>query len=316
MNCVRFKHFARLNPDGTVSRCGHMVKAPRFNSFYELTISDWNKNLKDWPDECIRCRLSEQEGKESIRQFAEKQHEELSSIRSDYLVIGGVLDNICNSACQHCNPHLSTKFGAITGKPIAVDNADKFYDFPQERIVKLDINGGEPTASPNYKTLLEHLPPNVRYVRINTNGSLRIDVERLLERGIDVTVTMSLDGLDLVHDYLRWPITWNTWLKQFNHYKNIIDDNFHLDLWSTISALNIADFENIKKFVEDNQASWAWAFLESPDVLSVRQTNFFTEPNKNLFENVIATEQDNSHKLTEWLNYQDSIRQINYKDYL
>jgi sulfatase maturation enzyme AslB (radical SAM superfamily) len=292
-----------------------MVRPPRFNSFNEMNASEWNQNLKDWPDECIRCKVSESQGKESIRQYAEKQHQELYNIRKDYLIIGGVLDNICNSACQHCNPHLSTKFGAIANNKISVDNTDKFYDFPQERILKLDINGGEPTASPNYKKLLEHPPQNVRYIRINTNGSLRIDPKPLLKRGIDVTITMSLDGIKKVHDYLRWPITWKTWLKQFNYYNKFKNDNFHLDVWSTISALNLQDYPNIKKFCEDKKVNWAWAFLESPDVLSVRHTNFLTEPAKDLFD-IVGVEQDNSHKLSEWLLYQDTIRKINYKDYL
>jgi sulfatase maturation enzyme AslB (radical SAM superfamily) len=292
-----------------------MVRPPRFNSFNEMNASEWNQNLKDWPNECVRCKVSESQGKESIRQFSNNQHKELSEAHKDYLIVGGVLDNVCNSACQHCNPHLSTKFGAIANNKIVVDNADKFYDFPQERIVKLDINGGEPTASPNYKKLLEYLPPNVKYVRINTNGSLRIDPKPLLKRGIDVTITMSLDGIDKVHDYLRWPITWKTWLKQFNYYNKFKNDKFHLDLWSTISALNLQDYTNIKKFCEDKKVNWAWAFLESPDVLSVRHTNFLTEPAKDLFD-VVGVEQDNSHKLSEWLLYQDTIRKINYKDYL
>jgi hypothetical protein len=126
---------------------------------------------------------------------------------------------------------------------------------------------------------------------------------------------MSLDGIDKVHDYLRWPITWKTWLKQFNYYNKFKNDKFHLDLWSTISALNLQDYTNIKKFCEDKKVNWAWAFLESPDVLSVRHTNFLTEPAKDLFD-VVGVEQDNSHKLSEWLLYQDTIRKINYKDYL
>ena len=163
--------------------------------------------------------------------------------------------------------------------------------------------------------MLEHPPQNVRYIRINTNGSLRIDPKPLLKRGIDVTITMSLDGIDKVHDYLRWPVTWKTWLKQFNYYNKFKNDNFHLDVWSTISALNLQDYPNIKKFCESKKVNWSWAFLEAPDVLSVRHTNFLTEPAKDLFS-VVGTEQDNSHKLSEWLLYQDTIRKINYKDYL
>jgi hypothetical protein len=36
MYCPRLDHFVRLNVDGTVGRCGHMINAKRFKSFDEL----------------------------------------------------------------------------------------------------------------------------------------------------------------------------------------------------------------------------------------------------------------------------------------
>jgi MoaA/NifB/PqqE/SkfB family radical SAM enzyme len=73
----------------------------------------------------------------------------------------------------------------------------------------LDINGGEPSSSTNYLQLLDQLPPNVRYLRLNTNGSRVIKVlPDLVKKGIEVTVTVSLDGIGNIHDYVRWPIKW------------------------------------------------------------------------------------------------------------
>lgn len=120
MYCPRLDHFARFNPDGTVSRCGHMVSPPGFGSLKELDDSAWLRDVKHqfdqglWPRECIRCEEIESVNQTSIRQYSIKRHDQQT--RSDYLQIGGVLDNICNSACQFCNSSLSTKIGSLIRK--------------------------------------------------------------------------------------------------------------------------------------------------------------------------------------------------------
>ena len=65
MYCPRLDHFVRLNVDGTVGRCGHMINAKRFKSFDELEKNEWTASLKNsmtkdiWPNECKRCQQSE-----------------------------------------------------------------------------------------------------------------------------------------------------------------------------------------------------------------------------------------------------------------
>ena len=57
MYCPRLDHFVRFNANGTVSRCGHMVSAPEFDSLSEMESSDWLKDTKqkmlrnEWPAE-------------------------------------------------------------------------------------------------------------------------------------------------------------------------------------------------------------------------------------------------------------------------
>ena len=161
MYCPRLDHFVRFNPNGTVSRCGHMVNAPEFDTLEQMDASTWLADIKSkpdtWPKECVRCVMTEETSNTSIRLDMIERDRILNSIQKDYLIVGGVLDNICNSACQSCNAHLSTKIGSLSGKAYKkINNYDKFFSLPQNRIVEVDVNGGEPTASPNYKTLLKN----------------------------------------------------------------------------------------------------------------------------------------------------------------
>ena len=121
MYCPRLDHFVRFNPNGTVSRCGHMVNAPQYTSLAAMEASSWLVNTKElfkfgtWPAECIRCQEVEADGPSSIRIHALALDE--SESNPDYLQVGGVLDNVCNAACQTCGPDCSTRIGALVRSP-------------------------------------------------------------------------------------------------------------------------------------------------------------------------------------------------------
>ena len=154
----------------------------------------------------------------------------LHPLKKDYLVVGGVLDNVCNSACQTCNAELSTKIGSLEKNYIKTNNFAKFFKLPQSRILEVDVNGGEPTASKNYKKLLANLPRKTKIVRMNTNGSRMIDeIITLLKKKIMVIVTISLDGVGDVHDYVRWPIKWKDYTKTVEKYKNYKNNTNYLN---------------------------------------------------------------------------------------
>ena len=319
MYCPRLEHFARFNPNGTLSRCGHMVNPPQFNSIEDMDSSKWLADIKSkqdtWPKECIRCQQTEQINNTSIRlnaiEFDKKQ------TRSDYLTVGGVLDNICNSACQSCNQNLSTKIGSLISSDYPmIDNSTAFWQLPLDRVVHLDINGGEPSASKNYRNILKNIPPSVTSVRINTNGSLVIpEIEELLKRGIHVTVTVSLDGIDQVHDYVRWPIKWEKFEKNLNIYKSMGIQE--LNTWTTVSALNIGDLKNIFAYTKDRGLDHSWALLEQPDVLNVKYSNHFTRtaniPDE--LKSIVGKDRDNTVELQLWTYRQDQLRSIKLWDY-
>jgi MoaA/NifB/PqqE/SkfB family radical SAM enzyme len=250
-----------------------MVEAPQFNTLAEMESSSWLQQIKDqmsrdqWPSECSRCQETEPN---SIRMYSLDLHNATS--QRDYLQVGGVLDNLCNAACLTCNENLSTRIGSLKGRtfPI-VDNSQRFWSLPQERIVHLDINGGEPAYSKNYKSILEKLPPNLRTLRLNTNGSTVLtELTDIVDRGIEVTVTVSCDGIGPVHELMRWPITWQTFLNNLMIYRSM---PVKLNLWTTVSVLNVGDLPNIQSFARANGIDHSYAFLKTPQELSIDNTD-------------------------------------------
>ena len=323
MYCPRLDHFVRFNFNGTISRCGHMTNAPQFETLQQMDSSAWLADIRNdmgqdfWPDECIRCKEIESIGNKSVRQQSLDRHAHLLDSRLDYLVLGGVLDNVCNSACQTCNETLSTKIGSLLSKEYTkINNSALINTLPVERIVQMDINGGEPSASPNYLKLLENLPPNVKHLRVNTNGSRLITVlPDLVKRGIKVTVTVSLDGIGSRHDYVRWPVKWQDVEHNIQAYQNM---GLHeLNTWTTVSALNIGDLQNIFSYVEQNNLKNSWALLENPSVLSVKHSNHLTRqadvPDE--LKHIVASGEDNTVELQLWTTAQDHTRGIKMWDY-
>jgi hypothetical protein len=253
-----------------------MVDAPQYTSLQDMESSSWLANTKElfkfdkWPKECVRCQEVEQETFSSIRTHAITLNE--SETQQDYLQVGGVLDNICNAACQTCNPECSTRIGALISKtfPI-VNNSEAYWKLPQERIRHLDINGGEPSYSKNYKKILANLPPNLRTLRLNTNCNMVLEeLTEIAQRGIEVTVTVSCDGIGPVHEFMRWPILWETFYLNLMQYKTM---PVKLNLWTTVSILNVDDLPNVQAFAQEHGIDHGYAYLKQPYELSVDNTD-------------------------------------------
>lgn len=330
MHCPRLKHFIRLQASGKIGKCGHMVNAKEFDTLAQLESSDWIKDIENkmdkdiWPSECTRCEQTEKAMGDSIRLKSIKRHKMLYPKHKEYLVVGGVLDNICNSACQTCNATLSTKIGSLTKKKyLRINNINQFWKLPHDRIVEVDINGGEPTASKNYREMLDGLRDTVKIVRINTNGSRLIpEVEQLLKQKTMVIVTMSFDGTENVHDYVRWPIKFQNYKKTLQKYIGLKKKYklLKLNFWTTVSALNVCDFDNIIEFANKNNIDHHWAYLNDPSVLNVKYVNKFTKHAKKILKNKnvlkhVATSKNNQSDLDLYIMKQDYIRKIKIDDY-
>jgi sulfatase maturation enzyme AslB (radical SAM superfamily) len=245
-----------------------MVNAPEFNSLAEMDSSTWLADIRqqEYPAECVRCQETEQLNNVSIRKHAIEF--DSNQTQQDYLIVGGVLDNLCNSACMTCNEQLSTKIGSLKSRQFPIiDNSSRFWQLPLERVVHLDINGGEPSYSKNYKHILANLPASIKSVRLNTNCSTVLtELIPLVERGVDVTVTVSFDGIGDVHDFVRWPIKWDKFYENLMTYKTM---PVRLNLWTTVSVLNQHQLSDLIAFAKSHGIDHEYAYLKQPAVLDV-----------------------------------------------
>lgn len=321
-------------PNGKVGICGHMVNGPQFDNIEQLEASPKLKELRhmmdvenEWPEECQRCQLSEAIGQKSIRQNALDRHQVLYRMHPEYLVVGGILDNICNSACQFCTAELSTKIGSLErGRDyILTDNSKEFQKLPQDRIIELDINGGEPSNSPNYRRILRNPPPNVKIIRINTNGSSFInEVPSLLAKGIKVIITLSLDGTDAMYEYIRWPLSWDTFKTTVDKYVQLREQTnlLDIDFWTTLSAYTMSDIQYIRSYADSVKVDLSIGILTQPSVLSIKRNNFITRHAKErwykqdgLYNQIASDLEDNSEELHKFLKGQDEVRGTNYENF-
>jgi hypothetical protein len=69
-----------------------------------------------------------------------------------------------------------------------------------------------------------------------------------------------------VHDFVRWPIKWDKFYKNLMTYKSM---QVRLNLWTTVSALNIDDLPNIIAFAQDHNIDHSYAYLKEPAELAV-----------------------------------------------
>jgi len=309
MHCPRLEHFVRINTTGSIGCCGHMINAQQFKTVEKMQNSKWIADLKMqmyqdiWPAECERCDRTEQINGTSIRLNSIKRHNILKNFRSDYLQLGGTLDNYCNSACVTCHSGLSTRIGNLKGNLVVNDNWNVYQQLPHDRLVEIDINGGEPSISVNYNRMLDHLPNSVKIVRINTNGASSIkQLDALLERGIKVIVTVSFDGIGSVHDYVRYPVQWNNFEQNLLYYNSINNRLFDLDTWTTVSCLNVKQLPEIQQYCRQHKIKHQFAFLKTPNVLSVDHNNWLTADTE------YGKGQDNTQALESFLQLEESVR--------
>lgn len=344
MDCARLEHFAKFSPPwrgfastAVISGCCVMVSAPFFSSYSEMISSQWLKNIKDsfkenkFPSECIRCQQKEEINICSDRMFYNEDMKMQSN--TDYLTVDLMLDNICNTACQFCSPAVSTKIGSLVSSNYEIKNVSTYFNdkvLPIDRITQLDLTGGEPSNSKNIKEVLKSLPPNIKSIRVNTNCTSFMDeLIPIAEMGISIQITISLDGVGKVQEYMRWPTKWNIFCDVLEKYKKFASNysSVNINLYTTLTALNIYDFDNIINFAKEHSIGHSFNNIAKPKALSITTVNSFTlaakekfakeeNPILNSFYKLIASGNNNQIEFDMFVKDQDCLRKINIRDYI
>ena len=345
MHCPRLDHFAKILPHDqkenqtAVMNCCVMTDAPLFDSYDEMMGSEWLATTKklfasdQWPTECVRCKDQEEIGLKSDRlQWIDFHKDLLIDHGSDYLTVSMMLDNICNTACQFCSPYISSKLASLQTIPLKIRQVGSYEEkLPLHRITQIDLEGGEPSNSKNVKQLLTNLPQRVNTIKMYTNARSFLDeLVPVAERGIKIQISVSLDGVGAVQEYIRWPTQWSEFCETIEQYKELqirFPETVSLCFKTTTCALNLADVPNIINFAEKQNIVHSMSQLAYPQALHISYANSYTISARNQLEKSpselcqklaqgVATQKENQQEIDKFIDQQDTLRKISIKDYI
>lgn len=173
-----------------------------------------------------------------------------------------VLTNVCQSQCKTCkiwkiyedNPELQQE-------ELDTEEFKKVIDSISEDALWLNFSGGEPFLFPDIVEVIQYAfenCPNLFMVNIPTNaisaGHISARVEELLEikpDHIDLTVTISLDGVGEQHDEIRGvPGNWERAMDLYDDLEKYEEEHesFEAGFQTTVSKYNIHNLDEIFDF--------------------------------------------------------------------
>jgi MoaA/NifB/PqqE/SkfB family radical SAM enzyme len=168
-------------------------------------------------------------------------------LKKEILYLDIRFSNVCNFSCRMCQPEYSTTSLnklSMTIEKYNIENVEEWFDDNIDYFKNLEVlflAGGEPFLQKEHYQLLRWLIKNEIYPELfyQTNGSiLNGNVPILWENFPKVRVSISLDGLGLMGEYIRTGYTDRIVLANIEHIKNIIGKD-NIVIYSTIQAYNV-----------------------------------------------------------------------------
>lgn len=217
------------------------------------------------PEHCSSCYSLEQKGITSARiqetvEWSNRLNlnnlEDLNNL-TDPAYYEVRPSNVCNLQCRMCNPTLSNqiakeykKLNLISEMP-DLEFAD--FDFIKfDQLKKLYVAGGEPTAMIELYNFFDKCIANQQtdfeFV-INTNATkFNSKFKRQIKHFSNIQFIVSIDGVDSLNHYIRWPSDWNTIIDNVQYLKQ---QNHTVSFNVTVSIYNIDTLAQLLEFFDN-----------------------------------------------------------------
>jgi len=170
----------------------------------------------------------------------------------------------CNLSCKHCGSNCDARLpeDSLTGKEMR-DFFDRFSkDFSPEEVMLL-ITGGEPLLRPDLFDVMEHAAKYGFAWGMTTNGILLTDalIERMIQTNCK-TLSISLDGLEQSHNYLRNNECFTTVIENIE--KLVATNSFaEIQVTSVIHKKNIHELSSMYSLLKSLKVdSWKLTNIE------------------------------------------------------
>lgn len=305
-------------------------------SIAEYKNSKFIKRIKKemkagWHSGCLKCYEDEKAGRTSQRLEQRTDTEE----KIKYIEVS--LSRECNLSCKICNPDFSTKWEAIYNSsneikkfmtiwpPTPDLNLDTvFNNLDISELVKIKYLGGEPFIAPITEEFFDFLDAKgiTQNIQFTTNTNCTFFPKKYiqkLQKFKHVKIGLSIDGFNKSTEYSRTGANWNVILKTLDDWIEL--KNIQLSVTTTISALTVHDFKNLKNLCQEKNIHLSYFVLDKPDHLQLNALppsyieSIKDDSNEIFFRNYKYNE-ELFKKLKKFIQVSDAAQKINIYDYL
>lgn len=204
--------------------------------------------------------------------------------------------NLCNLKCRMCQPQdsdlvnkeykelrsIDDSLNSIL--PVVdfeiTDNLTNYIDSIRKNASEIKIirfSGGEPLINKSFYELLDFLiegqySKNIEF-RLNTNlTKMKEDTLNKLSKFKKVTVDFSIDGLDKIYEYIRFPMVWDITKNKLDITLGFIKntDNIRMNANFTVQTYNIFGMFDLIDYFLSRSILPILHILQNPSYLNIR----------------------------------------------
>lgn len=179
------------------------------------------------------------------------------------------LGNLCNLKCTFCDPTFSSQLLAeTTAHPelysrYGAEYDQKTFDWPKQQdfvewcekylpqAVHIKFNGGEPFLIPWIPKVLDSIPDSLKskcVLHFTTNlTTVNDNLFSLFAKFKEVWLTISVEGTEDTHEYLRYGHSWSLFTKNI---KKVLDKQIKNLYFSTNYVVQAPSYHSIMKMVK------------------------------------------------------------------
>jgi hypothetical protein len=240
------------------------INGPELRKIRKLLI------VGEWPKACNNCRNAEVIGSESMRLIWNENIADAPMVESinpeNIKFLDLSVGNKCNSKCMTCTPRcsdfwieeyshnvLNENSFNLTTDNITENSIDEFLD-TFKNIEFISLLGGEPMFAAGHSIILKKLVSSGMSKKISLNyvSNLTVFDESLVDMWKEfssVGACLSVDGVGLVNDYLRYPANFDKIEHNLTRYMDLVESGqFGITLSCTISIFNFVRYPDLLEY--------------------------------------------------------------------
>jgi MoaA/NifB/PqqE/SkfB family radical SAM enzyme len=333
-------------------------------SVKDIDYTDLRQQLLDGeqPIGCSQCWNNEKNNVKSKRQndayvYRDKIFDiDYNDTKTSKLVSLDIkINKTCNLSCRMCGPAFSSKWAnevsqhkesypqfsllSLVKNEWTDINGSKVWKDLEEitsDLLYLTFSGGEPLLDKTHSSMLQYFINKQRssYISLHYNTNATIFASNLIPLWScfkEVELSFSIDNTGKKFEYERYGVSWKTIVDTIEKYKKVTDTVLNLNVWSTITTLNILDTYTLFQFCREHGLPISFNLLNDPKQLNIclfnkKQKKYITDKLLNIQDNefqkiiepIIAL-MNNSNMSTDitnmidFLSVTDKIRKQDYK---